>query len=47
MLFLFYRSDLLALLYVRLNCVFVTLPHSVLDQVEYFIAWIPVCCLIP
>ena len=39
-------TDLLALLYVRVSCVFVTFPYGVLGQVWYFIVSIPDLCLI-
>ena len=41
------RDDLLALLYEKFSCVFVTFSYSVLDQVCYLIVWIPDLCLLP
>ena len=41
-----WSPDLLALLYVRFSCVFVTLLYVVLSQVWYLIVLIPDLCII-
>ena len=40
------RANLLALLYVMVSCVFVTLPCGVMGQVWYLIVLIPDLCLL-
>ena len=41
------RSDLLALLYAMLSCVFVTFPYRIPGQVWYLIVAILDLCLLP
>ena len=41
------RADLLALLYVKFSCAFVTFPYGVLGEVWYLFVSIPDLCLLP